>query len=229
MDLKDIGQVRILNKGEILFNEGDEGDEMFLIKSGKIRIVKEMDNGEEKVLAFLGEGSFFGEMAILDNIPRSASAIAETNTELIIVDRNAFLSKINENPFIKFTISTLTHRLRRVNEMWIYQGIPNDMIRFIRYLKYRAKKINLETGFDIDTGIPNNIEEISVILAIEQNKLKGYFKELEKECIIEIDESIIIKSIEKLNEFEKLVVVQEEFERLKEYEDISSLSEEFKF
>ena len=134
MELKDIGHVRNLRKGDILFYEGDEGDEMFLIKSGKIRIIKEMDNGEEKILAFLGEGSFFGEMAILDNIPRSASAIAEADTELIIVDRDAFLSKINENPFIKYTISTLTHRLRRVNEMWIYRGIPNDKIRFIRYL-----------------------------------------------------------------------------------------------
>ena len=227
MELKDIGHIKNLRKGDILFNEGDEGDEMFLIKSGKIKIIKEMDNGEKKILAFLGEGSFFGEMAILDNIPRSASAIAEVDTELIIVDREAFLSKINENPFIKYTISTLTNRLRRVNEMWIYRGIPNDMIRFIRYLKYRAKKSNLET--DIDTGIPYNIEEISVILAIEKNKLKEYLKELEKEDIIETDKSIIIKSIEKLNEFEKLVLIQEECERLKEYKDISSLSEEFKF
>jgi CRP-like cAMP-binding protein len=227
VELKDIGHVRKLRKGDILFNEGDEGDEMFLIKSGKIRIVKEMDNGEEKILAFLGEGSFFGEMAILDNIPRSASAIAEVDTELIIVDREAFLSKINENPFIKYTISTLTHRLRRVNEMWIYRGIPNDKIRFIRYLKYRTKKSNLET--DIDTGIPDNIEEISVILAIDKNKLKEYLKELEKEDIIEMDKAIIIKSIKKLNEFEKLVLIQEECERLKEYKDISSLSEEFKF
>lgn len=227
MEFKDIGHVKNLRKGDILFKEGDEGDEMFLIKSGKIRIIKEMDNGEKKTLAFLGEGSFFGEMAILDNIARSASAIAEVDTELIIVDRDAFLSKINENPFIKYTISTLTHRLRRVNEMWIYRGIPNDMIRFIRYLKYRTKKSDLET--DIDTGIPDNIEEMSVILAIEQNKLKDYLKELEKEDIIEMDESIIIKSIEKLNEFEKLVMIQEECERLKEYKDISSLSEEFKF
>jgi len=227
VELKDIGHIKNLRKGDILFNEGDEGDEMFLIKSGKIKIIKEMDNGEKKILAFLGEGSFFGEMAILDNIPRSASAIAEVDTELIIVDREAFLSKINENPFIKYTISTLTNRLRRVNEMWIYRGIPNDMIRFIRYLKYRAKKSNLET--DIDTGIPYNIEEISVILAIEKNKLKEYLKELEKEDIIETDKSIIIKSIEKLNEFEKLVLIQEECERLKEYKDISSLSEEFKF
>jgi len=227
VELKDIGHIKNLRKGDILFNEGDEGDEMFLIKSGKIKIIKEMDNGEKKILAFLGEGSFFGEMAILDNIPRSASAIAEVDTELIIVDREAFLSKINENPFIKYTISTLTNRLRRVNEMWIYRGIPNDMIRFIRYLKYRAKKSNLET--DIDTGIPYNIEEISVILAIEKNKLKEYLKELEKENIIETDKSIIIKSIEKLNEFEKLVLIQEECERLKEYKDISSLSEEFKF
>ena len=72
MELKNIGYERILKARETLFREGDLGDEMYLIKSGKVRIVKEMDNGEEKTLAFLGEGSFFGEMAVLDKRPRSA-------------------------------------------------------------------------------------------------------------------------------------------------------------
>lgn len=227
MELKNIGYERILKARKTLFREGDLGDEMYLIKSGKVRIVKEMDNGEEKTLAFLGEGSFFGEMAVLDKRPRSASAIAETDTELIIVDRDAFLSKINENPFIKYTISTLTHRIRRVNEMWIYHGIPNDIIRFIRYLKYRAKKNDTGTGVNIDTGISSDVEEISVILALEPSKVKDFLKQLKKEDIIEVNEAIIINSMEKLDEFEELVIIQEECERLKKFEDIASLSKKF--
>jgi len=105
MSKEDIGQERLLKSGEYLFREKDRGDEMYLIKGGKIRITKEM-GGEEKPLAVLNEGAFFGEMAIIDNKSRSASAIAEEDTELIIVNKEAFLNKVNENAFIKYVIVT---------------------------------------------------------------------------------------------------------------------------
>ena len=73
MPERDIGYEKTLEAGETLFREGDEGDQMYLIKSGKIRIVKEMSKGEEKTLAVLEAGAFFGEMAVLDKRPRSAS------------------------------------------------------------------------------------------------------------------------------------------------------------
>ena len=72
-----IGYEKHLRSGEVLFKEGAQGDEMYLIRSGKIRIVKDLE-GTQKTLAVIGEGEFFGEMALLDKRPRSASAIAET-------------------------------------------------------------------------------------------------------------------------------------------------------
>ena len=222
----DIGYEKRLQAGETLFNEGDKGDKMYLIKIGKIRIVKELE-GKSKTLAILDDGAFFGEMAVLDNRPRSAAAIAETDVELIIVNREALLDKVRENPFIKFIISTLTQRLRRVNEMWLYHGVPNDRVRFIRYLKHRAKRNDTGTGINIDTGILPDIEEISVTLALQPSEIEDCLEQLKKDKLIKVDETIIIDSMEKLNEYEESIPIQEEFERIKEFEDMISLCEEF--
>jgi len=78
------GMEKKLNPGEVLFNEGDKGRLMYLIREGKIKITKGKGE-EEKVLAVLKEGDFFGEMAIIDGSPRSASAIAVTLTSLLVI------------------------------------------------------------------------------------------------------------------------------------------------
>jgi len=118
---KDLEYEKTLKAGETLFREGDKGDEMYLIKRGKIGIAKEVEGGE-KTLAILEDGAFFWEMAIIENKSRSASAIAKENAELVIVNKEAFLNKVNENPFIKYVIITLIHRLRETNGMWMYQA-----------------------------------------------------------------------------------------------------------
>jgi len=212
MTEKDIGYERTLNAGEVLFREGDEGDRMYLIKSGKIRIVKEMDE-MEKTLAVLNEGAFFGEMSVLDNRPRSASAIAETDTELIIVDRDALLRKVNENPFIKYIIGTLTDRLRKTDDMLKYYSVSNEKIRFMRYLKDEARGKDNGTGEDIDTGLNPEGKEIADMIGLARDEIRNYLKKLEKYGIVEIGDTIIVKTLKRLKKYEEFISLQEEFEK----------------
>jgi len=225
MSKEDIGQERLLKSGEYLFREKDRGDEMYLIKGGKIRITKEM-GGEEKPLAVLNEGAFFGEMAIIDNKSRSASAIAEEDTELIIVNKEAFLNKVNENAFIKYVIVTLIQRLRETNEMWMYQGIHNAKARLISYIRYKAEENNKGSGINIDSRVPLNYNLISTAIAMEPSIIKDFLNELERENILTIKDTIIINSLEKIKEYEDFVVTLEEFKKIEEYEDIVRLREE---
>ncbi|MBN1694933.1 cyclic nucleotide-binding domain-containing protein [candidate division WOR-3 bacterium] len=204
-----IGYEKHLRSGEVLFKEGATGDEMYLIRSGKIRIMKDLE-GTKKTLAVIGEGEFFGEMALLDKRPRSASAIAETDAKLIIVDRNAFLSSVNKNPFIKYIIETLTTRLRKTNNMLKYFSVPNEKIRFLLFVKDRLSKN--EEG-DMDTGLDADGKEIAEVTGVPLDKIKEYLKELKEYNIASLDGNLVIKSPQKFEKYEEYITLQEEFRR----------------
>jgi CRP/FNR family transcriptional regulator, cyclic AMP receptor protein len=86
---------RPLRRGQILLREGDTGDEMFLVRSGSLVISKGVTGRVEQVLARVGPGDFFGEMALFDRSPRSATIQADSDTMLLVLDR-AGLSKLTE-------------------------------------------------------------------------------------------------------------------------------------
>jgi CRP/FNR family cyclic AMP-dependent transcriptional regulator len=204
-----IGYEKQLKGGEVLFKEGAPGDEMYLIRSGKIRIVKDLE-GTKKTLAVIGEGEFFGEMALLDKRPRSAAAIAETDAKLIIVDRDAFLSSVNKNPFIKYIIETLTTRLRKTNNMLKYFSVPNEKVRFLLFIKDRLSKN--EEG-DMDTGLDAGGKEIAEVTGVPLGKVKEYLSELKEYNIASLDGNLVIKSPEKFEKYEEYITLQEEFRR----------------
>ena len=109
---------RVYKDGEYIVREGEPGDEMFLILSGMVKIVKEKE-GKETVLAYLKPGEIFGEMALVqENATRSASAIAHGETKLLVMDREEFLRQIRRDPELAFQIlKSLCERLRRVDEL----------------------------------------------------------------------------------------------------------------
>ncbi len=87
-----------LRKGEVLFREGDPGQELFVIREGSVVISKPVLGRVEQVLARLGPGDFFGEMSLFDRAPRSASVQAETETLLLCLDRENLLQLIEVSP-----------------------------------------------------------------------------------------------------------------------------------
>jgi len=101
-----------------LFRQGDEGDGMYLIESGRVRISIRDHDEEELVLAELAQGDFFGEMSIIDGRQRSADANVIEDARLAILSRNAFLSFVRSNPDVALEmLSALTDRLRRTDEL----------------------------------------------------------------------------------------------------------------
>ena len=109
-------------KGHVIFREGALGSDLFLVVEGKVRIVKDIDTPEEATLCVLGSGSYFGEMAILDDEPRSASVIVEQDVQLLTLDGDSLKELVLEMPEIAFEIfRVLTGRVRvseqRVKEL----------------------------------------------------------------------------------------------------------------
>jgi len=87
------------SKGTVLFNEGDEGEEMYIIRSGKVAIKKRVPHGEI-VVAVLEKGDFFGEMAMLEHIPRTAGAEILEDGDLIVIGSDVFGDMVKSNPEI---------------------------------------------------------------------------------------------------------------------------------
>ena len=101
-----------------LFRQGDKGDAMYLIESGRVRISIRDDDEQEVILAELAQGDFFGEMSIIDGRQRSADAKVIEDARLAILSRDAFLSFVRSNPDVALEmLSALTDRLRRTDEL----------------------------------------------------------------------------------------------------------------
>jgi len=106
------GTLRVYADGETIFREGDAGTHLYLVKSGMVHIRKEGDL-VATVVAELGEGEMFGESAIIEHRPRSATAIAAGKTELALYDRQAFLDALADDPELALrAMAALTGRLR---------------------------------------------------------------------------------------------------------------------
>lgn len=115
--IADISVEKVFEAGDIVFNEGDIGDVLYIIKKGSVKIFKKLENGEEKTLAVLKEQQYFGEMAILDDSTRSASARAAEDSILLSVDKENFREVVKEFPEIAFEIfKVFSQRLREANK-----------------------------------------------------------------------------------------------------------------
>lgn len=99
-------------KGEVIFHDGDPGGEMFIIVKGKVRVFKQISDGEEKTLRVMCQGDFFGELALIDGTPRSATAVCEEDSELLILDRPKFAYFIQQLP--EFSINIMQKLSRQI-------------------------------------------------------------------------------------------------------------------
>jgi CRP-like cAMP-binding protein len=122
--------IRHYHEDDIIFEEGDLGREMYIIARGNVEIRKKTDKAE-KVLMTLKVGDIFGEMALIDNFPRSAAAVAIEDTALIVVDEKSFDGMVVQNPgFALKLIKILSKRLRNSNEQ-IYELVTKDRKKYI--------------------------------------------------------------------------------------------------
>lgn len=117
-DLRNLLRVKDVATNTSLFRAGDDGDAMYLIESGRVRITITDEDKKEIVLAELAQGDFFGEMAIIDGKHRSADATVAEAARLAVLSREDFLSFIHDNPKVALEMLSATFsRLRRTDKL----------------------------------------------------------------------------------------------------------------
>ena len=106
---------RRFRRSEVIFHQGDPGDALHVVAAGAVKIVLPSAEGEEAIIATLRPGDFFGELAILDGAPRSATAVALESSETLELPRTTFHDLLDHDPRLLDALLTgLTHELRRL-------------------------------------------------------------------------------------------------------------------
>lgn len=104
-------------KGSLILSQGDPGEALYLIAAGQVKVVLIHEDGREVILSVLGENSFFGEMALLDQEPRSAHVVAMTDSLLLQLRREDFQARLRHGPDVAIALlRELSRRLRRADE-----------------------------------------------------------------------------------------------------------------
>jgi CRP/FNR family cyclic AMP-dependent transcriptional regulator len=114
--LSQMGPTR-LERGDILFREGDQGDTLYVIGEGKVKLGRTSTDGRENLIAILGPGEMFGELSLFDPGPRTMTATAVAETQLMGLGNDSLTSLLTGRPEVaKALLAALAKRLRRTNE-----------------------------------------------------------------------------------------------------------------
>jgi CRP/FNR family transcriptional regulator len=122
-----------LSRGASVFREGDQGDQMYFIVSGKIKLGRTSPDGRESLLAILGPGELFGEMALFDPAPRTATATAVSETRLAGLKNDALMALLRARPEVSAQLlQALARRLRRTNDSLsdlVFSDVPGRVAK----------------------------------------------------------------------------------------------------
>ena len=130
-----------LNKGDVLFHEGDSEDRLYIVVSGKIKLGRTGSAGRENLLAVLGPGQMFGELSVFDPGPRSTTATAVTACELRTLEHDELVPWLTDRPEVaQGLLSQLAGRLRRANDVvadLVFSDVPGRVAKQLLELAQR--------------------------------------------------------------------------------------------
>ncbi len=137
-----------LDRGERLFAEGSEGDKLYIIITGKIKLTKAAPDGRENLLSVHGPGEMFGELSLFDPVPRTASATAVTDAELAGLTHDDVRAWLSTRPEVAIhLLRALAQRLRRINEVkadLVFTDVPGRVAKALLDLAERFGVPNSE-------------------------------------------------------------------------------------
>ncbi|MEK3723321.1 methyl-accepting chemotaxis protein [Paenibacillus sp. FSL H8-0034] len=169
--LKEAGQVITKQSGEVIFRSGDAGEDMYVVLKGSVNIFLEQ-NGSSIPVARLRQGDFFGEMSLLEGMPRSGTAIVDQASELVMLSEDSFRKLMKEDIVLAWRVMKgLSSRIRSTNNELAKQ-IGNDLQEVSKLLHENAQGLSgsimhiAASAGEIDTNerqLAQQIKEVQVI------------------------------------------------------------------
>ena len=130
--LEQTAEMRAYESGEVIFQEGDPGDGIYIVLEGLVQVSTRVSETERRVLTRVEPGDFFGEMAILDDRPRSATASAESDTKVYFLHRDDLIKILDQSP--KLAVSLLREfslRLRDFNRRYVQESLQAERLTLV--------------------------------------------------------------------------------------------------
>ncbi len=195
--------------GTVLFQEGDEGREMFVVNAGSVTISKRV--GEvEKILSRLGAGEFLGEMAILNNKPRSATAVCAEDCRLLVIDARTFEAMIRSNSEIAVRlIKKLSDRLAEANEQIENLLLTDAASRVVHWLAVAAERgSRTAAGFKIDMAP----RDLAARVGVKPDQADEALMKLLKAKIVSVHpDGFVVPDVAKLRHFLEFLQMKAQF------------------
>lgn len=197
--------------GEVLFHAGDTGQEMFVVRSGSVRVAVE-SRGIEKTLAVLGPGEFVGEMSILTDQPRSANAIVEEDAELLVVGVRVLEEMIVHNTEIALRlIRKLARRLEAADALIRVLLYRDPKERVIENLK-RIARLHTMGDPSREVRIEADYAAFAEQVGLDQSDIEDVVGRLVSAGFIQLDGSDwVISKVEDIDDFLGFLKMKEQF------------------
>jgi CRP/FNR family transcriptional regulator/CRP/FNR family cyclic AMP-dependent transcriptional regulator len=183
-------------KDGVIFFENDLGDALYMILSGRVKVTILSDDGREIILAMLSDADFFGEMSLLDNEPRSATAIALRETEMVVLHQREFLTIVEKRPRVLINLlSVLSARLRKANHQIGNLALHDVYGRVARILLEMASEDGTrQAGGRVTFRRPTH-QEIANMIGATRETVSRMISDLHRQGYIEISgKNVIIQA-----------------------------------
>ncbi|MEX0761193.1 MAG: Crp/Fnr family transcriptional regulator [Dehalococcoidia bacterium] len=202
-DLSRLGDLLVHRRykaGQVIFHQGDPDTSFHIIASGRASISLISEDGQELVVASFGEGDFFGELALLDSQPRSATATAVTAVDTHTLRRDEFLAFLSATPSAAIAICvTLAERLRRTDERLADGTFLSMPQRLAKWILQMSELSGRESDEGLVVDIPYNQRELGEMIGASRQSVNKVLSQWEDSGFLRRDgRNLVLKRPEQL-------------------------------
>ena len=184
---------RSYRRGEVIFHQDDPGSAMHIIKSGQVKIATTSSEGEEVIMAILKDSDFFGELALLDDQPRSANAVAMEPTQTLTLRRVDFMDTMDKHPeMVRGVLSSLAGRLRHTDQLLedaVFLDLP---ARLAKRLLEMAREHGVKTDKGLEINLRLTQQDLAAALGVTRVALNKHLGRLQDDDLISLESKRII-------------------------------------
>ena len=174
---------RTYPKGSVILFQGDPGDSLYVLRQGRAKVVLIGEDGREVILGVLEPGAHFGELALIDDQPRSAHVIAMEDSQLLILRREDFRRRVEANPSVAWALLTeLSRRLRRADQKiggLVLLDVPGRISRLLLDLSAESSNGTIEK--------PLTHQTIAQMIGASRETVSRAMKEFQQEGLIRVE------------------------------------------
>jgi signal transduction histidine kinase len=167
-ELAVVGKTVTWAANQVVFSEGDAPDNLYVILAGRVKVFRQGADGDEVVLGTLAKGDCFGEMALFDQAPRSASVVALERCEFFVLGRTAFLNLLSESPgLVSEALASISGKVRATNEKLLLEIVEKQALRVAMEQERYRSLAQMVAGVAHEINTPLGIVNTAVSVLAE--------------------------------------------------------------